>query len=86
MFVSRLEDFLKSNPSPATSLYMSLGSEENEKMTKAYRMAVEVFKRSSLENEKFKWKADFTEAANHGRNAYLSTATGLRWLFYDWRP
>ena len=77
--VARLERLLASSPDLHGFLYLSLGSEENEKMTKSFQRAV-----ASLDAHappSLKWRAELTRGANHGNNAYLATPLGFHALF-----
>jgi predicted alpha/beta superfamily hydrolase len=82
--VLRLEKFLSSSPKLEGFLYLSLGGEENEKMTKAFKRAVSALEAHAPPS--LKWKADFTPGANHGNNAQLATPVGLRHFFADGSP
>ena len=79
--VERLERFLASSPDLHGFLYLSLGDEENEEMTKSFKRAA-----ASLEAQappSLKWRADLTRGANHGNNAHLATPVGFHAFFAD---
>jgi predicted alpha/beta superfamily hydrolase len=80
--VPKLKEFLDSNPTLETSLYMSLGDLENDKMTKAYKLAVEVLEKST--NPNLRWQASYTAGADHSNNYMLSIPVALRWLYQGW--
>lgn len=82
--VGQLEKFLSSKPDLDGFLYLSLGGEENEKMTKAFKRAVAALEAQAPPS--LKWKADFTSGANHDTNAELATPVGLRFFFTDAKP
>jgi predicted alpha/beta superfamily hydrolase len=82
--VLQLENFLASKPDLNGFLYLSLGGEENEKMTAAFKRTVAVLEAHAPPS--LKWKADFTPGANHGNNAELATPLGFRFFFAQSRP
>jgi predicted alpha/beta superfamily hydrolase len=82
--VVQLEKFLSSKPALDGFLYLSLGGEENEKMTAAFKRTVAVLETHAPPS--LKWKADFTAGANHGSNAELATPVGFRFFFAQSRP
>lgn len=77
--VVQLEKFLSSKPDLDGFLYLSLGGEENEKMTKTFKRTVAVLEAQAPPF--LKWHADFTPGANHGTNAELATPVGLKLFF-----
>ncbi|MCI0405384.1 MAG: hypothetical protein L0209_04830, partial [candidate division Zixibacteria bacterium] len=79
--VLQLEKFLASRPDLDRFLYLSLGGEENEKMTKAFKRTVAVLEAQAPPS--LKWQADFTPGANHGSNAELATPVGLKQFFAE---
>ncbi len=79
--VLQLEKFLASRPDLDRFLYLSLGGEENEKMTKAFKRTVAVLEAQAPPS--LKWHADFTPGANHGSNAELATPVGLKQFFAE---
>ncbi|MCI0330232.1 MAG: hypothetical protein L0196_04675 [candidate division Zixibacteria bacterium] len=82
--VVQLEKFLASRPGLDGFLYLSLGGEENEKMTKAFKRAISVLEAQAPPS--LKWHADFTPGANHGNNAELATPVGLKQFFAERTP
>jgi hypothetical protein len=82
--VVQLEKFLSSKPALDGFLYLSLGGEENKKMTKVFKRAVAALEAHAPPS--LKWKADFTPGANHGSNAELATPVGFRYFFADGSP
>ncbi len=79
VIVTRLEEFLRANAGLEGFLYTSLGSEENEKMTTAWRRAVAVLERHAP--PRLRWQADLTPDADHQTNAELSTPVAFKALF-----
>lgn len=77
--VLQLEKFLSSKPDLDGFLYLSLGGEENEKMTLAFKRALAVLEAQAPPS--LKWQADFTPDANHGSNAERATPVGLKLFF-----
>ena len=84
VMVAQVRDFLASNKEVDTFLYMSMGSQENEKMTSAYESAAAALRHHAPEG--LRWRADLTEGANHRNNALLSTPIGFQELYASWRP
>lgn len=81
LIVTRLADFLSTSPNLGGFLFLSLGDEENPKMTAAFRHAV-----STLEARApraLRWRAELTPGADHHHNAELSTPLGLFTFFDD---
>jgi predicted alpha/beta superfamily hydrolase len=75
--VLRLQRFLLASPSLSGRLFMSLGSEENDKMKAAFERA-----RAELSQHApagLRWRAQLTSGADHGSNAYRATPVALRW-------
>ena len=73
--VTHLASFLKAGTRAPAFLYLSLGDQENEKMTRAFRNATGVLSASA--SPQLRWRADFTKGATHQDNAVLSTPVGL---------
>ena len=82
--VLQLEKFLSSKPDLDGFLYLSLGGEENEKMTLAFKHALAVLEAQAPPT--FKWQADVSPGANHGSNAELATPLGLKQFFAEKTP
>lgn len=82
--VLRLEKFLSASPDLNGFLYLSLGGEENEKMTKAFKRTIAALEAHAPPS--LKWKADFTPGAIHGNNAELATPLGFRFFFAEGNP
>jgi predicted alpha/beta superfamily hydrolase len=82
--VLRLEKFLAAQPDLNGFLYLSLGGEENEKMTAAFKRTVSALEAHAPPS--LKWKADFTPGANHGTNAEFATPLGFRFFFAEGNP
>ncbi|MEW6322556.1 MAG: alpha/beta hydrolase-fold protein [Acidobacteriota bacterium] len=78
--VGRLASFLKQAPALDGVLYLSLGSEENAKMTAAFRSAEAVL-RVHAEAAGLRWQADVVSGANHQTNATLAMPLGLEAAF-----
>lgn len=83
--VSRLDRFLLEQPSLKSSLFLSLGSDENEKMRDAFQRTVTAL--TIRAPSTLRWRSQITPGANHGNNAELATPTALRWAFdLQWIP
>lgn len=77
--VKELAKSLKSRAMPPTSLYLSLGDGENEKMTRAFRKAEQLLRASAP--PVMRWRSDITRGARHSDNAVLSTPVALHEYF-----
>ncbi|MFT3807489.1 alpha/beta hydrolase [Arenimonas sp.] len=77
--VSRFDRFLVSQPRTDARLFLSLGTAENEKMTRAFRSALDRVRAHAP--PMLCWHAQFTPDAGHNHNAALATPVGLRWIF-----
>lgn len=76
--VAQLDRFLRGHRELQGRLFLSLGSEENPKMTAAYRKAVAVLQRESPPG--LRWHALNTPGATHDDNARKATPVALQWL------
>ena len=61
------------------NLFLSLGSEENDKMKAAFQLAETVLKNYAPTS--LRWCSQRTSGANHQTNAQLSTPTALLWAY-----
>ncbi len=82
LLVLKLAEFLHTNPRLESFFYMSLGSEENEKMKLAYAQACDVFARASVAG--LRWHNDLIAGANHQSNGELATPLGFKALYRTW--
>lgn len=76
--VARLERFLRGNRMLRGKLFLSLGGDENPKMTAAFRKAIAVLQREAPAG--LQWQALTTPGAVHGDNAGKATPVALQWL------
>jgi len=76
--VTRLRHALSTDTRTPGFLYLSLGAEENEKMTRAFTHAVGVLARDAPPT--LKWRADIS-VGGHESNPRLSTPVGLCAMF-----
>lgn len=83
--IDRFDRFLQANPALKSKLFLSLGSDENDKMKRAFQRTI-----GSLETRApsgLQWRHQFTPGATHGNNAPLATPVALRWVFDpQWKP
>lgn len=83
--IDRFDRFLQASPSLESKLFLSLGSDENDKMKRAFQRTI-----GSLETRApagLQWHRQFTPRATHGNNAQLATPVALRWIFDpQWKP
>ncbi len=77
--VMRLDQFLMENTSLKSNLFLSLGSNENDKMKNAFQRAVDAL--SSHAPPALRWRSQLTPGAEHGDNAERATPIALRWAF-----
>ncbi len=83
--VGRLDRFLQENGSVSGTLFLSLGSDENEKMKGAFESTISVLQ--SHAPASLRWRSQLTTGARHGDNAELATPVALRWaLDPEWSP
>lgn len=83
--IKRLDGVMGSTPSLRGSLFLSLGSDENEKMKAAFTHAAETLGKHAPAG--LRWKAQSTFGAGHGTNSELATPVALRWVFdTHWSP
>lgn len=78
--ISRLRDFLAQDAGTERVLFLSLGSDENDKMRAAYDEAVALL---SAAPARLTWRAYASAAANHRLNPVYATPVGLHWLYTD---
>ena len=79
VIVTRLQEALTARTLVSGFLYLSLGDQENEKMTASFRHAVSVLERGAPAT--FRWRADFSAGGQHESNPRLSTPVGLCAMF-----
>lgn len=77
--VRHLQRILAGNVSADSTLFLSLGSEENEKMRRAYDEAVTVLANSAP--PQLKWRAYTSQGGGHSRNPRMATPVALHWLY-----
>lgn len=77
--VTRLQEALAAGDLTPGFLYLSLGDQENEKMTASFRHAVDVLARDSPTT--LRWRADLTTGGRHDSNPRLATPVGLCVMF-----
>lgn len=76
--VARLREFLAANPTLENTLFLSLGSDENDKMRAAYDEAVALLAASAPEG--LTWRAYTSVGAGHLENPHHATPVALHWL------
>lgn len=83
--VKRLDRFLRKRSPSQTSLFLSLGANENEKMKDAFRRTTTALNDHAPPT--LRWRSEFTRGADHANNAALATPIALRWaLDPGWQP
>lgn len=81
VMISKTSEFLGTQDSLHTFVYMSVGEMETENMKSGFVRMSGVFMEHALYG--FKWVGDTTKIANHQTNAQVSTARGIaRWGKY----
>lgn len=78
-FVGEIKQSLETNNSIDSYLFLSLGSKENEKMTRAFKMTISALDEYTPNN--LIWNYHYTQDATHRNNAYLSLPVGLKRYF-----
>lgn len=76
--VTRLQRHLREHRDLRGKLFLSLGSDENPKMTAAYRKAITLLQREAPPG--VQWRAVTTAGAMHEDNARKATPVALHWL------
>lgn len=84
LIVSRLQQAMATEALPSGFVYLSLGAQENEKMTASFRHAFTVLERHAPTT--LRWRADFSAGGTHESNPVLSTPVGLCVLFRVGEP
>lgn len=79
VIVTRLQRALQARSLPRGFLYLSLGSEESDNMTGAFKHAVAVLEANP--SPALAWRADFSAGGTHDSNPRLSTPVGLCAMF-----
>ena len=83
--VIRFNNFLATNPNVNNTLFLSLGSDENDKMKAAFQMTISALKKYAPAT--LRWRSQITLGATHGNNAELATPVAIRWAFDPtWAP
>lgn len=83
--VRRFNHFLREGRSTKSSLFLSLGSDENDKMKGAFERVVAALQDHAPAT--LRWHAKLTTGAKHANNAELATPVALRWAFdANWEP
>jgi predicted alpha/beta superfamily hydrolase len=77
--IARLGQSFASSAVPSGFLYLSLGDEENEKMTASFQRAVALLETKAPTS--LIWRADITRGAGHKKNPELATPVGLQKFF-----
>ena len=79
LIVTRFEQAITASALPEGFLYLSLGDQENEKMTAAFQHMVGLLERSAPPT--LRWRADLSVRGTHDSNPRLSTPVGLCAMF-----
>ena len=78
MMVARLDRFLHGHRDLRGKLFLSLGSDENPKMTAAFRKAIAVLQHEAPPG--LQWRALTTPGGVHDDNARKATPVALQWV------
>ena len=76
--VARLERFLAGEPPPRGTLFLSLGTEENEKMRAAFDAAVAALEQHAPGG--MRWRAYLAPGGTHGSTPELAMPVALQWV------
>lgn len=79
LIVSQLERALSGSSVSPAFLFLSLGADENDKMTAAFRRAVDVLEKSAPLT--IRWRSYVSSNGTHDTNPRLSTSVGLCAMF-----
>ncbi len=79
---TKLAEFLNASPNLNSFLYLSIGSEENEKMMAAYQQIHAALTQARVAG--LRWQADVIKGADHYSNAEMATPLGFRALYQEW--
>ena len=76
--VTRLDRFLRGHRDLRGKLFLSLGGDENPKMTAAFRKTIAALQRAAPPG--LQWRSVITPGAVHDDNAQKATPVALQWL------
>jgi predicted alpha/beta superfamily hydrolase len=76
--VGNLLAFLRRRPAPTGCLFLSIGTDENERMRGAFTAATQALRAAAQPG--FRWHAATTPGAGHDDNAARSTPAALAWI------
>lgn len=79
LILTQLERVVTLSSVSESFLYLSLGDDENDKMTASFQKAIGILKRSAPPG--IRWRADFSKRGSHNSNPRLSTPVGLCAMF-----
>ena len=79
LFVTKFRTFLQQKLSLPSFLFMSMGTKEVKKMTKAFDHLTSVLRQHKIKG--FEWKSSYTPDANHQTNHLQSVTKGLLAFF-----
>lgn len=82
ILITKLEEFLCANKNLDGFVYLSIGSEENEKMMAAYQQTRSILTRAKITG--LRWQADLVTGADHYNNGEMATPLGFRALYQNW--
>lgn len=83
--VRRFDRFMKEDGTIKLSLFLSLGSDENDKMKGAFERMITALQQHAPST--LRWHSQLTTGGTHGNNAELATPIALRWAFdSSWKP
>ena len=76
LIVKKTSIFLNENRNLNSFLYLSIGSEENDKMKSGFTEMIETL--NQKQNGQLVWYSDITKNADHQNNAEISASIGIR--------
>jgi predicted alpha/beta superfamily hydrolase len=80
IFVTNLKDYLVTNDSLNTYLYLCMGQNEVQKMKSAFDIATEILEETEING--FHWTSEYIANATHQNNHILSAPKGIKY-YYD---
>ncbi len=84
ILATKLAEFLSANPNLDGFFYLSIGSEENDKMMAAYQQTRSVLAQARVTG--LRWQSDVVTGATHTSNGEMATPLGFKALYQNLSP
>jgi len=82
ILITKLAEFLSANKKLDGFVYLSIGSEENDKMMVAYQQTRSILTQATVTG--LRWHADVVAGADHLGNGEMATPLGFKALYQNW--